>query len=177
MNANVKMTAAAVLAMVALSACSTFGGEKAKPASKPTAKTTAQAPAKQVPVEPQTMQVDSIDAKKEVAYKCGTQPLTVMYGIKGGEVVAAQAKYKDQLSPTMYRVIGINDYNGFWGNGNGWVTTKANAANVDKVDGNMLTQRATTTVNGKQEVVDEILFKECVLDKAATAKLNRAAKK
>ena len=39
----------------------------------------------------------------------------------------------------------------------------------------MLTLRGAQTVNGKPQLVDQIVVKGCVLDKAATAKLNKSA--
>ena len=100
MNMNVKLIVPAVLAAVALTACSS--GSKAKPEAKaaPTAQQQAQAQQAQAPV-PNTLKVDSIDGTKEVHYKCGKdgkEPLSVMYGFKGNEVVAAQVKYKGQLT-------------------------------------------------------------------------------
>ena len=72
MNMNVKLIVPAVLAAVALTACSS--GSKAKPEAKaaPTAQqqTQAQAQQAQAPV-PNTLKVDSIDGTKEVHYKCG----------------------------------------------------------------------------------------------------------
>ena len=167
-----------MLALAAtLSACGMFGKDKPKaqtPAPAPQA--AAQQPAPQAQA-PQTVAVDSIDGKKEVAYKCGKNPLNVMYGFKNGEVVIAQVKYQNKLSPGLFRVTGNQDANVFTANGITWAAEKATAANVDKVNGNMLTQEAVETVNGKQQQVSQIVTRMCVLDKAATAKLNKTAKK
>lgn len=180
MNANLKLIAPALLAAFALSACGTMDKlKKKKDEPAPAAQASAPAP-QQAPAAPPTVKVDSIDSSKEVAYKCGQhgkEQLNVMYGIKGGEVVVAQVKFKNQLTPNLFRVTGTNDQNVFWGEGITWVAGQANAANVDKVDGNMLFVRGETTVNGNQEVVDQIAAKYCVLDKAATAKLNKPAAK
>ena len=189
MNMNVKLIVPAVLAAVALTACSS--GSKAKPETKaaPTAQqqtqaqaqqTQAQAQQAQAPV-PNTLKVDSIDGTKEVHYKCGKdgkEPLSVMYGFKGNEVVAAQVKYKGQLTENLFRITDSSkDVNAFWGGNVAWVAEAATAANVDKVDGNMLTVRGTTEVNGKQEVVDQIVTRFCALDKGAKAAAKPAAKK
>ena len=182
MNMNVKLIVPAVLAAVALTACSS--GSKAKPEAKaaPTAQqqTQAQAQQAQAPV-PNTLKVDSIDGKKEVHYKCGKdgkEPLSVMYGFKGNEVVAAQVKYKGQLTENLFRITDSSkDVNAFWGGNVAWIAEAATAANVDKVDGNMLTIRGTTEVNGKQEVVDQIVTRFCALDKGAKAAAKPAAKK
>ncbi|ASK26726.1 hypothetical protein [Neisseria chenwenguii] len=175
MNANLKLIVPAVLAAVALSACGTIDKFKKKKDEPVAAAQTQAAPAQQQgPSAPQTVKVDSIDSTKEVAYKCGNEPLNVMYGIKGGEVVAAQVKFRNQLSPGLFRVASnTNGQNAFWGEGIAWIAEQANGANVDKVNGNMLTIRGTTTVNGKQQVVDQIAAKSCMLDKTATAKLNK----
>ncbi|WP_107879553.1 Sec-independent protein translocase family protein [Neisseria animaloris] len=181
MKVDFKTIVPAVVLMTALTACGSFSfGKKDKPKEQPAP---VPAPAVQPQAAPQrqapeTVRVDSIDAKKEVAYKCGNKgqnPLTVMYGFKGGEVVVAQVKYQNKLSPGLFRVIGNNDGNVFTANGITWSTGKADAANVDKVDGNMLTQEGVETVNGKPTQVSQIVTKYCVLDKAATAKLNKPA--
>lgn len=188
MTHNLK-TIVPVLALTAtLSACGMFGKDKPKAqaatpapvAQQPAAPQQVQQQAPQVQL-PKTVEVTSLDSTKEVAYKCGAakakQPLTVMYGIKGGQVVAAQVKYQNKLSPNLFRVIGADDRNIFAGNGITWVADKANPANLDKVNGNMLTQEAIETVNGKQHQVSQIVTRFCVIDKAATAKLNKKAKK
>ena len=129
----------------------------------------------------QLARVDSIDSRVEVAYTCdsrsgGKQKMSVMYGIKDGTLVVAQTLVNREPSPGLYRVL--NDANGetqnsYFGEGITWITDKATPSNVTQVNGSMLTQADTTTVNGKQMQVDNILFKSCVLDKAATAKLNK----
>lgn len=189
MNMNVKLIVPAVLAAVALTACSS--GSKAKPETKaaPTAQQQTQAQAQQAQAQaqqaqapvPNTLKVDSIDGTKEVHYKCGKdgkEPLSVMYGFKGNEVVAAQVKYKGQLTENLFRITDSSkDVNAFWGGNVAWIAEAATAANVDKVDGNMLTIRGTTEVNGKQEVVDQIVTRFCALDKGAKAAAKPAAKK
>ena len=172
----------ATLLLALLTGCSTFG-KKAEAETQQPAAAEASAPAAAAPAAPQpkTRAVDSIDGKKEVAYKCGDKgqnPLTVMYGLQGKDVVVAQVKYQDKLSPNLFLLEeGSDDQNVFTANGITWVAAKANAANVDKVDGNMLTQEGVTTVNGEQKQVSQIVTKYCKLDKAGTAKLAKAAKK
>lgn len=164
----------AAVMLAALSACSSFKKDEQKTEAAP-APAAASAPA--APAQPQTVTVDSIDGKKEVAYKCGDKgqnKLNVMYGFKGNDVVVAQVKFQDKLSPNLLRVVDDKDQNSFFGNGIHWSAGKADAANVDKVDGNMLTQSGVQTVNGQQTQTDQIVTKYCVLDKAATAKLNKA---
>ena len=99
MKANFKTIVPAAILLAALTGCSTFGGDKtqAQPTSTPAASAPAAATAQQAPA---TVQVDSIDGKKEVAYKCGDKgqnPLTVMYGFKDNQVVVAQVKYQEKL--------------------------------------------------------------------------------
>lgn len=177
MNANLKWIASAIVATVALSACSSTGSTKPAPAKQP-----AQAKAQPAPQQaqatsgPQTVKVDSIDSTKEVAYKCGAkgeEKLTVMYGVKNNQLVAAQVRFKNELTPNLFRVVGANNQNIFWGENVAWFAEKATPANVDKVDGNMLTIRGTTQVNGKTEVVDQIVTRGCSLDKTATARLKK----
>lgn len=174
MQKNVKLMVPAtlLLAALALSGCSSLG-EKTKPVEKPITPPVAApaAPTKEVSV-PQTVKVDSIDSRKEVAYKCGTEPLNVMYGMKGNQVVVAQVKYKNQLTPGLFRVLGApSEQNAFWGENIAWIAQGATAATVDKVNGNMLTLRGVQNVNGQQTVVDQVVAKGCELDKVATAKL------
>ncbi|MCF7528659.1 hypothetical protein ACOR62_04365 [Neisseria lisongii] len=176
MNKHLKLIVPAVLAAVALSACSSTG--KTKAAEKPAAQPAQTQAAPQIPA-PQTVKVDSIDSTKEVIYKCDKiDRLGVMYGIKDGQVVVAQLKVGNQESLGLFRVVGNNDQNYFWGNdGIIWASGAANAQNVDKVDGNALLRRGLTEVNGKVEVTDQIIARSCVLDKKATAALNKPAAK
>ncbi|QEY23162.1 hypothetical protein [Neisseria animalis] len=167
MNVNVKLILPALVAAAALSACSSTS--PAKPAQKAAGQAAHQVDRAEVPP---TLNVTSIDSTKEVAYRCGNEKLNVMYGIKGNDVVVAQVKYQNELTPNLNRVSNVSDFNAFWGNGISWSTDAADAANITKVNGNMLTELTVTTVNGKQVETNGILFKECVLDKAATAKLN-----
>ncbi|WP_416192305.1 hypothetical protein [Neisseria sp. CCUG12390] len=180
MNAHLKLTTLAALTTLALAACSSTGSKK------PAAPEKAAAPAQTAPAQaqpqaasgPQTVKVDKVDSTKEVAYKCGDKgqdKLTVMYGVKNNELVAAQVKFKNEPTPNLFRVIGVNDQNVFWNEDEkiAWFSGKATPANVDKVDGGMLTIRGTTQVNGTAQVVDQIVTKGCVLDKAATARLKK----
>ena len=179
MKANLKLIIPALALSALLTGCGSMGGSKAKAAPAASAATpAAQAPAAQQ--EPATVQVDSIDGRKEVAYKCGDKgqnPLTVMYGFKGGDVVVAQVKYQDKLSPGLFRVIGDNEQNSFTAQGITWTAAKATPATVDKVDGGTLTQQAVEVVNGQQMPVSQIVTQACKLDKTATARLANAAKK
>lgn len=173
---SLKTLVPAALLMATLSACSAFG-KKEEPKAEPAPAPAASAPAPQAPAQPKTVTVDSIDGKKEVAYKCGDKgqnKLNVMYGFKGNDVVVAQVKYQGKLSPNLMRVVDDNDSNSFFGNGIRWTAGKADASNVDQVDGNMLTQEAVETVNGQQTPVSQIVTKSCVLDKSASGKLNQA---
>lgn len=162
MNKNTKLLISAVITAAALSACSS--SSKGKPAAKP-APAPQQAAQQNQPFTPQTVKVDAIDSTKEVHYRCGQNgqdPLSVMYGFKGNEPVVAQVKYKNELTPNLFRVVGSSDdINAFWGGNVAWVAGRANLGNIDKVDGNMLTVRGKTTVNGKEEVVDQIVAKYC----------------
>ncbi|MDO5640114.1 MAG: hypothetical protein Q4G28_09620 [Neisseria sp.] len=175
MKANLKAIVPAAILMAALTGCSSLGGDKARAETAAEPAAPAAAAEQQAPA---TMQVDSIDGRKEVAYKCGDKgqnPLTVMYGFKDNQVVVAQVKYQEKLSPGLFRVIGDNDQNTFTANGITWSTEKATPANVDKVNGHALTQQAVETVNGQQQLVSQVVTQSCKLDRAATAKLAKAA--
>lgn len=178
MNKNVKLMISAILAAAALSACSS-SSKKEQPAANPAP--AAQAPAQNQPFVPQTMKVDSIDSTKEVHYRCGQDnkdPLSVMYGFKGSEPVVAQVKYRNELTPNLFRVIGSSDdINAYWGENVAWMAGRADINNIDKVDGNMLTVRGQTTVNGKTETVDQIVTRYCTVAKAPAKAGKAAAKK
>jgi len=55
----------------------------------------------------------SIDKKVEVAYSCTidkkTIPMTVMYGIKGNDIIVAQVKVGGNISPGLFRVPDANN--------------------------------------------------------------------
>lgn len=180
MKMNLKTIVPALAMAGILSACGMMGSNSspsAQAAATPAPQQTTQPAQQAQQTAPRTVQVDSIDGTKEVAYKCGTNgrnPLTVMYGFKDGEVVVAQVKYQNKISPGLFRVIDNNDMNVFTGENVTWAADKANAANVDKVNGNMLTQEVMQTVNGKQMQVSQIVTRMCMLDKTTTAKLAKA---
>lgn len=170
MNKNWKLVLTSLAATAALTACGTTAK---KPAAAPAAKTAA-APANTAPTEPATVNVDSIDGRKEVAYQCENgNKLNVMYGFKGNDVVIAQAKYNNELTSGLRRVVGVSGQNAFWGDNVAWITQPATAANVDKVNGLALTVRQTANVNGKPEVVDSVVVKNCVPAKAAASKAKK----
>ena len=184
---SLKTLVPAALLLAALTGCaSTNKTETQQPVAEPAASAPAQASAPQAeapaaPQQPKTREVTSIDGKKEVAYKCGDKGqnrLSVMYGLQGNDVVVAQVKYQDKLSPNLFLLEeGSDDKTTFTANGITWSTAKkANAANIDKIDGNMLTQEGVTTVNGEQQQVSQIVTKYCKLDKVTTAKLAKANK-
>lgn len=58
--------------------------------------------------------------------------------------------------------------NTYFANGLTWTTERANLQNIGQAQGIMLTRRQTTEVNGKQEEVDDIMLKDCLVDPAAT---------
>lgn len=176
MNQNWKLVLTALAAATALTACGTSAKKPAAAASAQTAAAPAKNAASSLP-EPPTVNVEQTDGNKEVAYQCGNDKLNVMYGFKGNDVVIAQAKYNNELTSGLRRVIGVNDQNAFWGDNVAWITQPATAANVDKVNGLALTVRHTADINGKPEVVDGVVVKNCVPIKAAAAKAPAKAKK
>ncbi|WP_338809631.1 hypothetical protein V6667_04280 [Neisseria leonii] len=164
-------------AMLALAGCAANQAPQA-------AETDVRAQAATTNSAPQLAAVDSIDSRIEVAYRCttpqGVQPMSVMYGVKDGTLIVAQAKVNGELTPGLARVLnGVNSesQNSYYGNGLTWITDKATPADVTRVDGNMLTQAKELTVNGVPTGVQDILLKGCAVDTAATARLNRAAKR
>ncbi|HFC8517223.1 TPA: hypothetical protein ACFP41_000056 [Neisseria weaveri] len=156
----------AAILMATLTACST-------PMQKPVKADAAKATAAQTAPKASNESV-KIEASKEVAYACGPsgkEKLRVTYGISKNEVVVAQVLFREKASPILFRVNSQTDSNTFANQGITWSAEKADAANLDKVDGNMLTQEAVEVVNGKKTQVSQIVTKYCKLDKAATAKL------
>lgn len=176
---SLKSIAPAALLLIALTGCASTEKKAAEATAAPAPQAVSTpAPKATAPAAPKVRTVTSIDGKKEVAYKCGDKgqnPLNVMYGFQGKDVVVAQVKYQNKLSPNLLLVEDQADQNVFTSNGIAWIAGKADANNVDKVDGNMLTQDGVTTVNGKQEQVTQIVTKYCKLDAAGTAKLNKTA--
>lgn len=92
-------------------------------------------------------ETNDIDRAVEVAYNCQiivngkaqTQPITAMYGIKGNDVVVAQLKINDTVTPGMWR-DSFPIMNRFISQDDSvkttmWTTLPADANNLDKVDG------------------------------------------
>ena len=113
----------------------------------------------------------SIDKKVEVAYSCTidkkTVPMTVMYGIKGNDIIVAQVKVGGNISPGLFRVPDANNllniYQSATADGTMWTTLPATPATLKQIDGGKLSYR-----NGESNT---IILDKCRLDKAATAKL------
>lgn len=128
--------------------------------------------------EPQKETV-KIERTQEVAYLCGAgkkkQALRVMYGLNGNDVVAAQVTFDGKMSPVLLRNTANADSNVFENGPVSWIADNATAANVDKVNGNMLVMAGKQVVNGKEQDVAQIITKYCSLDKKTTARLNKAA--
>lgn len=111
----------------------------------------------------------SIDSKKEVAYNCtingNSQKLTVMYGIKDGQITLAQVKVNQEISPGLFRVQDglVNRFVSAEKDGTMWTTMPATPATLASVDGGILSHSKNGT--------NEIIVEKCKLDKAETAKL------
>lgn len=118
-----------------------------------------------------TIVIDSIDSKTEVAYTCNIlvnqkiqdQKITAMYGIKDGEVVMAQLKINNEITPAMGRTADAFVNRFISKDGTMWTTLPAKADNIRQVDGGIL----STRINNENRIV----VNKCKLDKAATAKL------
>lgn len=114
----------------------------------------------------------SIDSKKEVAYTCsfnGTPTrLTAMYGIKGQEPVVAQVRVNNIISPGLFRVPDVltNRFVSGGEDGTMWTTAPATAAQLDQVNGGIL--------SFNQNGTNVIIVEQCQLDKAGTAALPKA---
>lgn len=168
-----KTAAPAALMLATLAACST--GKDVKPVvqaqkAEPKVEKTA-APEQQARFR--VVQVDSLDGRGEVHYQCGEkgqEPLSAMYGFKDGQVVVAQVKYKGELTDGLWRVLDYPDRNMFSDGKVVWSADLADAANVGKVDGNMLTIAGLVEVNGKQEVTDQVVTRYCKLKPEAAMK-------
>ena len=113
----------------------------------------------------------TIDSKKEAAYTCTVGgkkvPMTVMYGIKDGEAVVAQAKLAGAVSPGMFRVADklVNRFVSQDGVESMWTTLPADGSKINQVDGGIL--------SAKQNGVQTIIAEQCKLDKAATVLLSK----
>ncbi|ULJ69611.1 hypothetical protein MIS45_01735 [Wielerella bovis] len=122
---------------------------------------------------------NEIDRTKEVAYTCQisvngkvqNQNITAMYGIKGDQVVVAQLKIGEAITPGMWR-DSFPVMNRFVSQDESvkttmWTASPADANNVDKVDGGKF------SVANTAGAAHSIVLENCKLDKTATAKLAR----
>lgn len=129
----------------------------------------ASALAKDVKTATPATQELTIDSKQEVAYNCtingNSQKLTAMYGIKDGEIIVAQVKVNQQISPGLFRVEDglVNRFVSAEKDGTMWTTMPATPATLASVDGGILSHSKNGT--------NEIIVEKCKLDKAETAKL------
>ncbi|MDO4696988.1 MAG: hypothetical protein Q4A49_05660 [Neisseria sp.] len=176
-----KTAVPAAMMLAVLAACSSAAKE-AQPAVAPKPeKTAVQASQPQVfPNALRVVRVDSIDGKTEVAYQCGEKgqdPLSVMYGFKDGQVVAAQVKYKNELTNNLWRVIDFGDRNMFTDGQVTWSAGLASPADVANTDGNMLTIKQVREVNGKQQQIDAVVTRYCKVAKPAVVPAESKSKK
>ncbi len=105
-------------------------------------------------------------SQKTVDYSCGTegqQALSVQYTFQGTEPMAARIVYDDKAIDLNRETSDKSDIvgNTFKGNGYTWRTGKFTLENAGSVDGDMLTQDGTQTVNGNRVAVSNILAKQC----------------
>ena len=111
----------------------------------------------------------TIDSRQEVAYQCRldkeTVKLTAMYGIKDGEIIVAQVKLSDQISPGLFRLPDnlLNRFVSQGEDGTMWTTLPATPATLHNTDGG--------TLSFKRNGTNTIIVDKCKIDKAATAKL------
>lgn len=158
-----KVLVPAVLLMLAVTGCASKHHHKA--------------PSAQVVVPAATTANVQIDARKEVAYLCGTgaakNRLTVMYGLQGQNVVAAQVNYQGRLSPVMMRDARDVNYNTFVSpEGITWRTAIATSDTVDKVGALGLLQPVKRVVNGVENFDPQIVTQNCVVDNTVAAPAN-----
>jgi ABC-type Fe3+-hydroxamate transport system substrate-binding protein len=152
----------AALLMLALTGCASKSHHKT-PVAKTTTTVTTQSTTTNV----------QIDGKKEVAYLCGAgnvkNPLRVMYGLQGQNVVAAQVSYQGALSPVMMRDTSDVNYNTFVSpQGITWKTGLATSETVDKVGAVSLVQPTRQVVNGEEQIVPQIVTQNCNIDDGRT---------
>jgi membrane-bound inhibitor of C-type lysozyme len=105
-------------------------------------------------------------SQKTVEYSCGAdgqQALSVQYTFQGNEVMAAKVVYDNKAIDLNRETSDKSDIvgNTFKGNGYTWRTEKFTLENVGSVNGDMLTQDGTQTVNGNRVAVSNILAKQC----------------
>lgn len=117
---------------------------------------------------------DEFDSTVQAAYQCraegvkGKVPLYVMYGIKNGQAIVAQAKLSDGTLTTGLWAQNNSQYNVFASqeaDGTIWTTTQSDGNNIHRVDGGVLSI--------KQNGSNAIVLDKCTLDKKTTAELNR----
>lgn len=163
MNTRLKSILPVVLSAVVLAACGSTSTAKPAAAKPAAAKPAAANTAPTATAQPQTVKVDSIDSRREVMYRCGAQgkdALSVMYGIKGGEAVVAQVKYKGQLTENLFRIVGADKQNAFWGGNVAWMVPLAKADDLGKVKGGVLSIREAG--GGNANASDRVVTGQCV---------------
>ena len=157
-----KVFVPAVLLMLVLTGCASKNHHNAPAVQTPAPAGTA---VSAVPDRNTT----NIDGSKEVFYLCGTGAaktrLSAMYGLQGQNVVAAQVKYQDQLSPVMMRDPRDVNYNTFVSpEGITWRTAIATSDTVDKVGALGLLQPVKRVINGVETIDPQIVTQNCVVD-------------
>lgn len=108
--------------------------------------------------------VNQLDSKKEITYNCinngKPQKLNVMYGIKNGEIVVAQAKVNNVISKGLWRSPNtlMNVFESRESDGTIWTTMPATPATLGSVDGGKL----SVNKNGS----NAIILEQCSLSKS-----------
>ena len=92
--------------------------------------------------------------------------MKVVYTIADTQVVGAQIFEGDkEITPMLAKVAENKDDNLFTDGIFEWSAELATAEEIDKKQGNMLTKKGKTTVNGEEQEVSEIVYKLCELKK------------
>lgn len=168
-----KVLIPAAMLMLALTGCASKSHHHRTPVAKTTTTVTTQSTTTDV----------QIDGKQEVAYLCGAgsvkNPLRVMYGFQGQNVVAAQVNYQGALSPVMMRDNSDVNYNTFVSpQGISWKTGLATKDTVDRVNAVGLVQPARQVINGQEQIAPQIVTQNCIIDdgRATTAPVTKVKK-
>ena len=144
-----KVLVPAALLMLALTGCAS------KSHKTPVAKTTTTV----------TTQSTTTDVQIDGGNGSVKNPLRVMYGLQGQNIVAAQVSYQGALSPVLMRDTSDVNYNTFVSpQGITWKAALSNSDTVDRVGAVSLVQPARQIVNGQEQIVSQIVTQNCVID-------------
>lgn len=108
------------------------------------------------------------DSTKVISYICGPEQdekLSVEYGFKGQEVVAAVVSFEDTVTKALARISGVDDGRTFYG-GSGdfiWMTEAFDLGSVATAKGKMLIEEDFANEGFGRQPIHDMLIQDCVV--------------